>query len=379
MKKRTIFPILILALALSGCGGADATMEDAHVTLPDYTGIPVTAESPEVTDEEVAAKAEGVIGTFNQSNPLDRTVIEEGDTVSASIYLYDKDGNEFTDASLSSGFIHVGSGTTYPEIEAGLVGVTCGDTVTISFTLPDPYIYNESLSGTSASAEITPRYIKNPEGISLATLTDEQAEAVYPGCGGVTGFYDRVREELVSQNEGMIDNEAYQAVCSYLLENSKISPFPGAELKTRTEEYLEETAAQCEEYYDMTMDEYYEMLGTTKEGFREQVEGSLSDTISLELIFTAIAEKEGIGYTEEEYEAYIQELMDAWGLTSTDELYEQYTEGYLRTTLAIEKAADWVIDQADITYEEVPAEETVTEEAPAAKEAPAEEDAPAEE
>ena len=351
VKKRFLIPLLCMGVLLSGCGGdSGVTMEEAKVTLPEYSGIPVTVTEPSVTDEEVASEAETILYSYNQSNALDRTVVEEGDTVSATIYLYDQNGEEFTDNSLSSGFITAGQGTTYAELESGIVGMSCGETKTISFTLPDPYIYNEALSGTSASAEVTIRYIKNPEEISLATMTDEQAEAVLPGSGSVSGFYDQVRENLLSQDESASRQEAYEAICSYLLENSTVDPFPGAELAARTDEYLEETAADCEEYYDMSMDEYYEMLGTTEKDFREQVEASVSDTIRLELIFTAIGDTEGISYTQADYEAYLQELMTSWNYTSEDELYEQYGQDYLEQTFRIETIIDWLIDHAEITY-----------------------------
>lgn len=363
MKKRFLIPLLCMGVLLSGCGGdSGVTMEEAKVSLPEYSGIPVTVTKPSVTDEEVASEAETILYSYNQSNALDRTVVEEGDTVSATIYLYDQDGEEFTDNSLSSGFITAGQGTTYAELEAGIVGMSCGETKTISFMLPDPYIYNETLSGTQASAEVTVRYIKNPEEISLATMTDEQAEAVLPGSGSVFGFYDQVRENLLSQDESTSRQEAYEAICSYLLENSTVDPFPGAELAARTDEYLKETAADCEEYYDMSMDAYYEMLGTTEKDFRTQVEASISDTIRLELIFTAIGDAEGISYTQSDYEAYLQELMSSWNYTSEDELYEQYGQDYLEQTFRIETIIDWLIDHAEITYGDSDAlEETVSE------------------
>lgn len=356
-----VFLILIMLL-LSGCGqkpasaetpatSSNVSMEDANVTLGDYDGIPVTVEKRTFTDDDVKAYAMNLIDEHNQNLVSERTVVEKGDTVHATIYLYDEEENLVEDSLEHDSFVTLGDGDTFPEIEKALVGVNAGEKTIVPLTLPDPYEPNEEYSGKAVHAEVTVNYIREGEVLDLDTLTDEQA-GILNGAESVDGFYEKVREELEESLKESERGEAYSMVCDWLLENCTVDPFPDKELNERVDRSVEEAGEMAEEYYDATFSEYCDMIGITEEDYRNDTAENLKDTIKLELILMAIGDKEGIQYDEGEYQSYIDEVMAAYGYQSEDELYDQYGEDYVKTAYRMEYVIDWLIDHAKITYME---------------------------
>ena len=100
------------------------------------------------------------------------------------------------------------------------------------------------------------------------------------------------------------------------------------------------------------------MIGTTEKEYREQVEEQLKDTIRLELIFTAIGDKEDIQYDEDKFQSYIDTVLKEYTYESAEELYAQYGEDYIKRAYRIEYIVDWLIDNAD--FVETPAENSVS-------------------
>lgn len=352
-KAGALTLVMLLAAGLAGCGGGtdnDRTMDEAAVTLGEYTGIPVTIGDPGVRDTDVDQYLQTLIYYRNMTAEADRTTIQDGDTVWSELYLYDEDGELLDDGAGHSGFIYIGSGQTYPELEEGLIGKETGQEYEISVTLPDPYEYDESLSGQTIMAKASPQYIQDPDGLSLDGLTDEQAGLLMDGVDSVEELKSAARASLEDENADIMRRQAYEGICAYLLENCSVDPFPGAELATRTEQNMEQSRQLCENYYGITFEEYLAELNMTEEAYREDIKSSLSDTIRLELIFTEIGDREGIQYDEAEFDAYIAEILEQYTYGSADELYAEYGEDYIRRAFRIEYVVDWLINEADLSY-----------------------------
>lgn len=355
--KKPIAVLAALALTmgtLAGCGSKSTdngvAMEDAKVTLGEYRNIPISVDSPEVTEDDINSYGQTLVYYYNLSAASDRTTVEDGDTVMVEYHLYDAEGEELEDGSENEGFVYIGSGQTYPELEAGIIGAEVGDELTISITLDDPYEYDETLSGQTITADVTIEYIKTEDELDWETLTDEQAMLVVDGCTGLEDLRSQIIEVLTSQNESNVRQEAYDAICDYLLENCTIDTFPGAELTARVENAVEQSKTICETYYGITYEEYLEEMDMTDEEYREQISTSYEETIKLELIFTAIGDAEGIEYDEDEYQSYINDIISMYTYESEDDLYAEYSEDYVKSAFRIEYIVDWLIDQADISY-----------------------------
>lgn len=328
------------------------TKDQAEVTLGNYKGIAVSVENPEVTDEDVEEGARLIIDAYNATAQSDKTVVEKGDTVMCAIHGELDDGTEFEDES--EGFIIPGSGNTYPEIEQALPGMKTGETKTVSVVLPDPYESNTELSGKTVSMDVTVQYIRSEEELSLDTLTDIQAAVAFreDGVDDLESFYQKVRETVTETKQNEMRSEAYHKICDHLLTSCSVEPFPDAEFEKRMDEQIEQTRYLCETYYGMSMEDYLKQFDTTEDSYREANADKVRDTIKLELIFTAIGDKEGITYPEEEFDTYIENVLADSIYETKEDLFAAYGEDYVKTTFRIEHVVNWLIDNADISWTE---------------------------
>ena len=352
MKKLIRVCALLLALmfVLAGCGSNGKTMADAKAVLGEYRTIPVVIDNPEVTDEDVDGYVDMLLYYYNLSAEADRTVIEDDDTVWVELYLYDEDGVELDDGSDHQGFVYIGSGQTYPELEADLIGKEVGQEYEIPITLADPYEYDETLSGQTITAKVTPEYIRDPEELTQDELTDELAGQVLDGATSVDDLRNQARTILMEQAQEQLRQTAYNVICDYLLDTCKVDPFPDEELKIRTDNNMEQIKTVCNAYYGITFDEYLSQIGMSEKEYRKEIEDSIRDTIKLEIIFTAIGDAEDIQYVESEFDAYIDEILAQYTYDSADEIYEEYGEDYVKSAFRIEYIVDWLISEADLTY-----------------------------
>lgn len=353
-KMKTSAGVIMLTLCLTACGGEKpgVTKDQAKVTLGTYKGIEITVENPEVTDEDLERGAQMVLDNHNATARSDKTAVEKDDTVMCTIYGKFDDGTTFEDES--EGFVVPGSGNTYPEIEAALPGMKVGEKKTVDVTLPDPYEPNEELSGKKVSMDVTVQYIKAEEELKLDTLTDIQAAAAFQadGVDDLGSFYSKVQQSVTEAKQDAMRTEAYGKICDHLLSTCRVEPFPTAELEKRMDERMEQLAHLCDAYYGMTVEEYLEQAGMTKEEYRKQDEENVRDTIKLELIYTTIGDKENITYPEEEFDTYIANVLENETYRTKEELFEEYGEDYVKMAFRIEYVVNWLIDNADISWTE---------------------------
>lgn len=198
--------------------------------------------------------------------------------------------------------------------------------------------YNQSISSDDDAEEL-----------SLDTLTDEQVKTAF-GAETVDEFYANIKEQREENDKQTQRSTAYEQICDYLIENCTIENFPEDKCRERLEKYIADTTEQCETNYDMTFAEYCESTGMTEEEYTKSLSEHTERSFKLEIIFTAIGDKEGIEYDEDAFDEYVNSLVENGGYESVDAVYEQYEEDYLKTAYRVEYITDWLIEKADITY-----------------------------
>lgn len=348
--------LAVIIVPIAGRKKSSSTIRDTDVKLGEYKGIKISLEKSEVTDEDVKEAAEWTIHYYNESSTSSRTVVEDKDTVYVTAEMRDEGGNPIKGDEGITGYVAIGSGSTYKELEQGLVGMNVGDTADITVTLPNPYEPDKSLSGKQAVCHATVQSIKGDE-LSLESLTDEQVKEAF-GMETVDAFYTGIREQAEASGKDEERTKAYDQICEYLLGTCTVDPLPKDELEKRLDKYMKDMKETCETYYDMPLSEYCESMGMTESEYKKSLSENLARDLRLELIFTAIGDKEDIQYDEDAYKAYIENLIENNGYDSEEDVYEEHGEDYLKRAFRAEYVVDWLIEKADITY--VPAAEEST-------------------
>ncbi|MCD8311816.1 MAG: trigger factor [Firmicutes bacterium] len=385
MKKIISFSLALLAaslmIALPSCGDdGDADETDAetdadttydyvsptvlleyelseYITLPEYRGISVTSETVTVTEDDIEDAINELLAEYTEGT-VDLTEDDElmlGDTVNINYHGYIngecdafEDGEEFTFYTTEGGYdLTLGSGAFIDGFEDALFGYHVGDEAEIYVTFPDVYANNPDLAGVdtrfvvtinSGTRDVYPDYTDDFIAENTEYATIEEYEAY---------LWESLTEQA---NEETLTN-AKQAVWDAVVDGTTLIKLPDELLQSEINETVSMYTSYAE-YYGMTLDSFLSTFyGITEDEFLSEVTEECEETVFQEMIIFAISKLEGIELTDEEYEAGLQSLAESYGYTSADDFESDYGEDIIAETLLFDKVADYLYENADITYE----------------------------
>lgn len=272
--------------------------------LCDYKNIEISLTGDyAVTDEDV----EGVLNNLLSQVGLttikvnDRNIVKEGDYVLVDYTGY-KDGVAFdggaaTDVMIDPANNMSTDGMGYIEgFSDDLIGAKVGTTIESDVTFPEEYD-SEELAGQAVVFEFNIKEIHTP--ITKDNLTDEMVATFFSEQYSVS-----TKQDLLDFIETYLTTQqTTYFVEDYVLANSEVE-VPEDYLNARLEEYVESYALN---YYGSmeTMEYYMTMYGTTLDEVKETWKAQMEASISVELIFEAIALKEGISVEAEKFDEYV--------------------------------------------------------------------------
>ena len=345
------------------------------VTLCDYSAIPLTITGDyEVTDEDVQDYFEQMFtmyGPFYKDDES-KTTIEEGDIVKVD-YVGKLDGEAFEGGSAEDQIIDVTNncsvdGTTYIDgFTAGLMGHSVGEEVDCDVTFPEEY-QKADLAGKAVVFTFTIKSIEKE--ITLEEVDDEFAKEQFQ-AETKEEMFEQIHTYLEQSAESTKADDTYTALQNYLLENCTVEipeEYVEDKLTAFKNSFINAYCGGDASQYETTISTYY---GYTAEEAEQMWREGLTQDTKIEFIMRAIAEKEGIEFDEEGFNAYMDNIVSYNGADSVDTIYENYGYGdaaygekYMKGIYLANLAMENVKEKAQVTIE-APAEETVeaTEEA----------------
>ena len=128
--------------------------------------------------------------------------------------------------------------------------------------------------------------------------------------------------------------------------------YPNDELEEMIEQVKEEQSSYLQYYYGVSVEEYIKQTGTTQEEYDKQMENNAKDALKGQLMIKEIAGREKISVTDKEVEEYAKTYLEAYNVTTLDELYKQVEEDKFRRSLLQDKVLDFVIDNSKMVVAE---------------------------
>lgn len=357
MKKRLLALMLAgcMALSMAACGDTkekeEETAKSEETTengqkdmsalgtstlkeLGEYKGISFKEMDTTVTDEEVEAQVQEFVKKSVIKNPQD--VVTETSYVNID-YVGKKDGEAFDGGTASGQELSIENSGYIPGFAESIVGMKAGETKDCPMTFPEDY-QAEDLAGADVVFTIT---VNECWENLPAELNDEFA--VSQGYEDVDGLYAGIRDLTEKQRVQTAESDKEYQLIQGVIDNSKF------DLKEdEITLYIDQLKQQYEIYaYYMGTDlETYvtNALGVTMEEFEAQCRDIAIFRIQTPLVLNAIAEKEELSVSDEEYAAEAEELREVYGCETVEELEETYTkEAVLETiinNLALEILAE---------------------------------------
>ncbi|MCC3865127.1 trigger factor [Terrisporobacter petrolearius] len=313
--------------------------------LGEYKGVEVEKVEEAINEDAVTAKLEEMREKGSRLVSVERE-IANGDT--ANIDFEGFDGEVAFEGGKGENYdLVIGSGSFIPGFEEQLVGKKVGEELEVNVTFPEEY-HAENLAGKPVVFKVKVNDVKVKE---LPELNDEFA-------ADTTEF--NTLEELTADVKAKVEAEAAEAaknelrnrVIEKVVANTEVE-VPEAMVKNEIENQMMELNYQLQ-YQGFGMEQFLQMTGKTMEEFKAEFTANRRDeavkNVKTSLVIEAIAKAEDVQVSEEEVDAEVQKMAEAYNMT-----VEQVKEA-LRPTdlkdmegqLKIRKTIDLLVDSAKI-------------------------------
>ena len=231
-----------------------------------------------------------------------------------------------------------------------MVGLSVGDSTSLDLTFPDPYPNNTDYAGKPVVFDVTINYINGDT--VVPEYNDEFINTLTNGEYTSADDYTEkvIKPELIKTKQDSMGETAFQKVLS----TSKVSETPDylvnimkmrldASYKAMADSYgYTDFSKFLSESWQMSKEQYDEQINTTAVSYVEQ-----------KLIAEAIAVKEGIEVTEEEYNKYLSDYKTNMQIDSDEELekyvvetYKSRVEDLINEAIISQKVIDFVKENA---------------------------------
>ena len=302
-QTRAAAAAMCVAALLSGCGGeaAPGGLYDydlsEYIELGQYKGLEMPPSKYGLTEQRVKERIISTLVNAEHITYLTEGLVHEWDGVYMT-YTETIDGETFDSATAGT---LIGSGDFIPDFEEGLVGKSVGEAFLLKLKFPDncnnvyerdfPDGYDPpDLSGKDAEYEITVNYVNR-----TGDLADYVAKS--GGYSSVEEFVESVRNELEETQEWLKRLDREKFILKTLTETSTVLAYPEQEVNcyidmedVPNKNYAKMEGLPWKDYLMLRMD------GMTQEAYDKWVLEKARQQVAKEMMFMAIARKEGLEY-----------------------------------------------------------------------------------
>lgn len=311
-----------------------------EVTLGKYKGIEIKKHEYTVSDKDV----EHELGHMAEKNA--RLVsVEDKPVESGNITVIDfegfVDGKAFEGGKAENYELTIGSNTFIPGFEDQIIGMKKDEEKDIKVKFPDEY-FSKELAGKDATFKVKLHEIKKKE---MPEINDELAKDISE-FDTIAELKASIREKQEKDNETKAkyetEDEAIETVCK----NATVE-IPSGMIETETE-HMEKDMEQRLSYQGMKFEDYLQMIGKTRENFREEYKPQAEKQVKSRLVLEAIAKDAKIEVTDEEVASKISEMAKMYGQKEEDVKKNEQLISYVKESLKSEKTIDFIVANAKI-------------------------------
>lgn len=323
--KKLLVSLLIstMVFAFAACGSSS---DGASVKLGQYTGLSadknVYTISQDAVDEVIQSDLESIADQKILSSPS-----KDGNYMSL-LFTISVDGEVVEDYGEDGYDIILGDWEYGEDFDKGLTGLKAGDS--FDFTIP----YDDStatVTGTvnSVYEMIPPKYTKD----AVKDL----------GYDSKDEYEQDVLLQLTEQYEEESQYLLLESIFDQIIEGSTFK-----NTDSKMDEYFEEYVASYTDYAEMFGMEYEQMLETF--GISEDdIKAEAEQAMKRALVVEEIAKKEGISFSDEEFNQVVADAAEDEGFPDSESYIEEYGEDTIRNYLLEQYVSDFLIENTNIT------------------------------
>jgi trigger factor len=311
-----------------------------EVTLGQYKGVEVEKADTTVTDEEIDAAINQERENNARTISVEDRPVKDGDMTVLDFEGF-VDGVAFEGGKGENYPLTIGSNTFIPGFEEQLVGAEIDKEIEVNVTFPEDY-QQESLAGKPAVFKCTIKEIKEKE---LPELDDEFASEVSE-FETLAEYREDVKRDLTEKKEAEAKAQKEDKVVDAIIADAKMD-IPEPMIETQQRQIVDDFAQRIQ-MQGLTLDQYFQFTGLTKEAFLEQAKPQALKRIQSRLVLEAVAKAENFEATEDDYKAELKKMAEAYQMEE-DKLLEMigdFEEKSIKEDICVRKAVDFVVENA---------------------------------
>lgn len=271
-----------------------------EIKIGDYKGVEIEKIDTTVTDEDVMAEI--LKDQKENGRKIDVTdrAAQMDDEVTINFEGF-VDDVAFEGGKGENYKLTLGSHSFIDTFEDQIVGKNIGDKFDVNVTFPEEY-HVEDLKGKPAVFKVELLAISTLE---LTELDDEFASDV-SSFETFAEYKEDKKKTLEVKKEEQAKREKQSKVVEKIAEAAEVE-IPEAMIKYNQERIMNEMSQRMM-YQGLQMEQYLQLMGTTKEEFLERVKPDAIARIKTSLVLEAVAAAENIVASDDDVDAEIQDM-----------------------------------------------------------------------
>ena len=271
-----------------------------EIKIGDYKGVEIEKIDTTVTDEDVMAEI--LKDQKENGRKIDVTdrAAQMDDEVTINFEGF-VDDVAFEGGKGENYKLTLGSHSFIDTFEDQIVGKNIGDKFDVNVTFPEEY-HVEDLKGKPAVFKVELLAISTLE---LPELDDEFASDV-SSFETFAEYKEDKKKTLEVKKEEQAKREKQSKVVEKSAEAAEVE-IPEAMIKYNQERIMNEMSQRMM-YQGLQMEQYLQLMGTTKEEFLERVKPDAIARIKTSLVLEAVAAAENIVASDDDVDAEIQDM-----------------------------------------------------------------------
>lgn len=271
-----------------------------EIKIGDYKGVEIEKIDTTVTDEDVMAEI--LKDQKENGRKIDVTdrAAQMDDEVTINFEGF-VDDVAFEGGKGENYKLTLGSHSFIDTFEDQIVGKNIGDKFDVNVTFPEEY-HVEDLKGKPAVFKVELLAISTLE---LPELDDEFASDV-SSFETFAEYKEDKKKALEVKKEEQAKREKQSKVVEKIAEAAEVE-IPEAMIKYNQERIMNEMSQRMM-YQGLQMEQYLQLMGTTKEEFLERVKPDAIARIKTSLVLEAVAAAENIVASDDDVDAEIQDM-----------------------------------------------------------------------
>ena len=316
-----------------------------QVELGEYKGLEIQEIDGEVSEKEIDQYIDTV--RDKQAEVSDVTdadaQLQKGDTANID-KKEKKDGEAFAGGSAQGYDLVIGSGSFIPGFEEQMEGMKLGEVRNVELSFPEDY-YVTDLAGQPVVFEVTLNAIKRK---TLPELNDEFVKDV-SNFETVDAYKEDIKAMLTEEKAAEIKNRYKAEAAQKVTEQSDVVA-PESQVKAEAENFMNDIKFQMSQQ-GISLEDYVKLTNGNMEDIENECKTRAESFVKQNIVFEAIAEKEGFEISDEELDAEFNKMAEMYKqpVETVKEVFNMRGQvGLIKRNLLLEKVSDFLLENAKI-------------------------------